>query len=366
MARNKVMAGSENNHTLGVYVVGVLILGGIGLWLGGGIGFVIGAAIAIGAIKSSADKNEEEKEKSNAKVEKVLDYDKKAASERNASREAVEISFYSELVPELLAVCISADGAVEDSEVETATLLIENDEHIINKQLALESLSDNIESFEVAFKKSAAVFKLKVSPIIHKATNIEDALEKDRIFILLDSLIEAVHSGDKSRTADVANKIKEKLNAESVMSKQKAAEDYIRKSGDPEAIGMLNQMKKGPGQYAEQLRKAAKGNSVMKTAFGVFTGMIAADLVIGAINQYQLEQALSSFNAELESIGGIDNLNVNDTGQYLSETSSDYSSDSFSDDGSIEEANFGEEYASADNSDSDVDGDEDVFSDLFS
>ncbi|RRJ83793.1 hypothetical protein D0544_01335 [Aestuariirhabdus litorea] len=269
-------------------------------------------------------------------------------------------------------MCIAADGSVEENEVETATLLIENDEYIKDKQGALESLSVNIEMLSAAIEKSKAVFKLKVSPIIHQAINISDSLEKDRIKILLDSLIEAVQSGDKAQTLEMAEKIKEKLNAQPEITKQDAAEEYIRKSGDQEAISMLNKIKSNPRQYGENLKQAAKGNSVMKTALGVFTGMIASNLVMGAINQYQIEQALANFNAELENIGGIDNLGL---GEYDS-TLTDASAINFSE-ASLSE-NYEEEYASTDDVDEDVDTDEDMdiamdtddsgdfFSDLFS
>ena len=56
-------------------------------------------------------------------------------------------------------------------------------EYIKDKQAALESLSGNIEMFSSTIDKSKAVFKLKVSPVIHQAINIENSLEKERINI---------------------------------------------------------------------------------------------------------------------------------------------------------------------------------------
>lgn len=52
----------------------------------------------------------------------------------------------------------------------------------------------------------------------------------------------------------------------------------------------------------------------MKTALGVFTGMIAANLVTSAFHQYQLKEALANFNSQLESIGGLDNLQLDQSG----------------------------------------------------
>ncbi|RWW97016.1 hypothetical protein [Aestuariirhabdus litorea] len=367
------MSENEKKQEVGTYITGVAIFGGIGIWLGGWIGFAIGAGIAIWAISSNADKEAKKKSLPSKTTNSDNAHESSLALDKDpVTSIGFNYSFYSKLVPELLAVCIAADGSVEENEVETATLLIENDEYIKDKQGALESLSVNIEMLSAAIEKSKAVFKLKVSPIIHQAINISDSLEKDRIKILLDSLIEAVQSGDKAQTLEMAEKIKEKLNAQPEITKQDAAEEYIRKSGDQEAISMLNKIKSNPRQYGENLKQAAKGNSVMKTALGVFTGMIASNLVMGAINQYQIEQALANFNAELENIGGIDNLGL---GEYDS-TLTDASAINFSE-ASLSE-NYEEEYASTDDVDEDVDTDEDMdiamdtddsgdfFSDLFS
>jgi len=69
-------------------------------------------------------------------------------------------------------------------------------------------------------------------------------------------------------------------------------------------------MVKNSGAYTNKFKQASKGNSVMKTALGVFTGFIAADLVTSAIHQHQLSEALSNFSTELENMGGIDNLQI--------------------------------------------------------
>jgi hypothetical protein len=358
------MSDEENKTGCGAYVVGVIIFGGIGLWLGGGIGFIIGAVIAISICASeSSDKEETKMEKSHPDITDTNDVkeEKYDIDVPPITPKSFNYSFYSKLAPELLAVCITADGEVEESEVEAATLYIENDEYIKDKQSALESLSGNIELFLSAFEKSKAIFKLKISPVIHQAINIDNTLEKERIYILLDSLIDAVQSGDKSQTAKIACKIKGKLNDNPEMTKREAAEEYIRKSGDQEAISILNQMKRNPSQYGEKLKQAAKGNSVMKTALGVFTGMIAANLVMGTINQYQLEQALANFNTVVANIGGIDNLDLGDNEAPFDGTAADnYTETDLAEDYSGNVNDFEGEFASVNDFDTDVAADIDV------
>jgi hypothetical protein len=228
-----------------------------------------------------------------------------------------------------------------------------------------------------AIGKSKAVFKLKALPIIHRVIEIKDELERERVDIFLDSLIDSIQEGDETKTREFVYKIKEKMGSHAPVNKQIAAEEFIRKSGDSEAIGMLDQMKRDPAQYAHRFKNAAKSNSVMKTAFGVFTGMIAANLVMGAINQFQLEQALAQFDAELQNIGGIDNFGDSSSTVSFSDTTSDISSDTNTFDSySTDTSGLEEDYASMADMDpdlvsdleidADMDDAGDLFSDLFS
>jgi hypothetical protein len=69
-------------------------------------------------------------------------------------------------------------------------------------------------------------------------------------------------------------------------------------------------MKADPRQYEQRFKQAAQRNSVMRIALGVFTGMIAAEMVTGAIYQHQLQEALAQFDMELAGMGGLDALYI--------------------------------------------------------
>ena len=85
---------------------------------------------------------------------------------------------------------------------------------------------------------------------------------------------------------------------------------HLVKSDDEEAIKQLMLMRANPSSYQQQFKQAAGGNDVMRTAFGVFTGMIAANLVMDAMYAHQLQDAIASFNLEVESMGGFDNFDM--------------------------------------------------------
>jgi hypothetical protein len=120
-------------------------------------------------------------------------------------------NLYAELIPELIALCIVADGDVEDSEIELATAIIESDELILDKHIALESLSNSIEKLLADRQKSSAIFKLKSTTIISKVVKITNTLEKERLSIILDGMLDSVNQDDTSDTVSIVNAIKSKI-----------------------------------------------------------------------------------------------------------------------------------------------------------
>ena len=205
---------------------------------------------------------------------------------------------------------MTAEGRTIEKQIEEAMLIVEHDEFIFDKKTSLESLASNLELLTSAHEKSEAIYKLKVSPIIHQVSEIDAILEKERIVIFVDAMIAKSDPANNNKIKNLADKIKQNLNIQSEFSKQDLTESYIRRSGNVEAMNMLNNIKNKPGGFAHNLKQAANDNTVMRTALGVFTGMIAANLVTGAINQYRLDQALADFNAEIENLGGLDNLDI--------------------------------------------------------
>lgn len=82
----------------------------------------------------------------------------------------------------------------------------------------------------------------------------------------------------------------------------------IKDLADKVALQAYQHMRQNPATFGARFKQAASNSSVMRTALGVFTGMIAADLVMGAVRQQQLEAALADFDKHLESIGETEAL----------------------------------------------------------
>lgn len=120
-------------------------------------------------------------------------------------------SIYQNLLPELIALCITADGKIEESEIELATAIIEDDDFIRDKEQALKSLSDNIESLMTKKQKSNAIFKMQSASIISKIPKVESSEEKERLNIIIEGMLSSVNESELSETKVVTDSIQKSL-----------------------------------------------------------------------------------------------------------------------------------------------------------
>ena len=306
-----------------VGVVAALLFGWIGSLLGQ-VGMIIG--VIFGVMVGFAQKPEEAKKKAEEekddKAKKFNGQNSEGVKSGAKTKEVEDYGIYVDVVTELIAACITSDGEIEESEIELAMSFIESDDLINNKKKSLDKLKFHIDDFHKERKKSKAVFKLKMTSVTHKAKELVSDLHKERVLVILDGMLDSISSGDRKESEEFVDKIKEIFchNPDS-QNKKLAAEQYILNSGDEEAINSLREMQRNPSAYKEKFKEASKGNSIMRTALGVFTGVIAANLVTSAIYQYQLNEALSSFDADLESMGGIDNFSIDQNNDFQSASS---------------------------------------------
>lgn len=149
-------------------------------------------------------------------LEKLLLYKKNNSSGDSNSEELPDDSFldqesiYSSLIPELIALCITADGEIEESEIELATAMIENDEFIEDKENALESLALNIDRLISDRKKSSAIFKMKSSSIISKIEKINNNKEREKVNTIVEHMLSSVSTSGIEQTQVITDSITKK------------------------------------------------------------------------------------------------------------------------------------------------------------
>lgn len=118
---------------------------------------------------------------------------------------------YQNIIPSLVALSIVADGVVDDSEIDTAFSIIENDELIEDKAEAYKKLNFYVNDLLLKKQNSQVLFKLKTAEIIASISKITDIDEKEKILIILDGMNESVSGEGKLETDLITNKIKDKI-----------------------------------------------------------------------------------------------------------------------------------------------------------
>jgi len=122
-------------------------------------------------------------------------------------QEEASKNLYSELLPELLALCIVADGVVERAEIQLATDIIMNDLILEDKEKALSDLSIHVGSLMMKKSNKQSIFKLKSMDIFSKISKIVDTNEKERINIIVEGMIEVANQELISETKEITDGI---------------------------------------------------------------------------------------------------------------------------------------------------------------
>lgn len=120
-------------------------------------------------------------------------------------------STYEKMIPRLIALSIVADGIVDDSEIDTAFSIIENDEIVKNKAEAFKLLNFEVNDLLSKREKSEVLFKLKMAEIVTSASEILGENEKEKVLIILDGMYESASREGKKATGLIRNKIQEKF-----------------------------------------------------------------------------------------------------------------------------------------------------------
>lgn len=101
----------------------------------------------------------------------------------------------------------------------------------------------------------------------------------------------------------VMGKVEEDKKKAAILKRIKEGEDYIMRSGDPQAIKMLMLARANPNNYSKILSGGMnKGSGTLKTALGVMTGVVAGNLIATAITASAIQSALESMQADISSL----------------------------------------------------------------
>ena len=243
-------------------------------------------------------------------------------------------------VVQLYTFILSFYTSNDSSKVNVVTDILKSDDWIRDKAVALDELAGRLQQTQVERINSPILFQLHWNALIERVLLLPNFL-KLRIAIQLDGFSDSFSESDSIDCKDYVEVMRHALRQNSPVSKERLdAEEYITRSGDPKAINTLQEMRQNPSRYKELLKSGATGNIVLKTALGVFAGILAADVVKAAVTDYQIKNLLTQLDSDIKNSGGIDSLKLQDK-ELESFTKSELAGDSFSSfNGGVEEKSW--------------------------
>lgn len=117
---------------------------------------------------------------------------------------------YQEVTLDLMVMCMTADGKVEDPEVELATEMIDADDFIEDKAKALDALLSRLEADAESWRKSQALVRLKATTLAARAAKL-DQDSKERLVIMLEGILSSVEREEGSTAAALFELVQGKL-----------------------------------------------------------------------------------------------------------------------------------------------------------
>lgn len=291
----------------------MLIFGLIGAFFGT-VGFFIGIGIGIYCWISSNKKKMSPSAKVQEKPTNPVNFNNIPSGIPSGSTEPnlAQAQEYSFCLSHLYAFILSFYPKSDISKANEITESLKNDQFIMHKFGALDELARLLPQVQTERQDSLMLFQLHSNALIERILRLPKPM-KARVAMQMDSFVNNLVETDPKDYKGHIEKVRDALRQDTPASSERHdAENFIARSGDPKANNILHEMRRNPSQYKELLRSGASGNTVLKTAFGVFAGIIAADVVRAAVTDYQKEKLLTQLDQDIEKAGGLDNISLQD------------------------------------------------------
>jgi hypothetical protein len=261
------------------------------------------------------DSHENDRAKASPSKENTHDFPGHGHSRRPAmpaGPSVEQLHEYGSCLTHLYATVLSFYPSNDRSKVNDLTDLLKADKWITDKYKTLITLAGQLNQIQSERRDSPMLFQL------HSNTHLERILRlpqpmRTRLAMQWDSLSNGLGDTDPKDCRDLVERVRQALRQDAPASNGRlAAEEFIVRSGDSKAISTLQEMRQNPSRYKEMLKSGANGNTVLKTAFGVFAGMLAADAVRAAITDQQMKGLLTQLDQDITQAGGVDNVPLHD------------------------------------------------------
>ena len=301
--------------------VTVLSCAAIGAFFWGTTGFVIGLIIAILVLAGAAnDKNKAKSASPKPITSAFTSRQHPVAAPKKTGPSAQQVHEYALCVANLYATILSFYPSNDSSKVNDVTGLLKSDDWITNKFVTLDELAGSLPQVQRERRDSPMLFQLHSNSHIERVLQLPKPM-KDRLAMQLDGFLNGLGDADPKDCKDLIEQIREALRQDShtsealrgdspTSSERLVVENFIMRSGNSEAINTLQKMRRSPRRYKAFLRSGARENTVLRTALGVFAGMVAVDAVRAELTNLQAHDLVNQLDHDIAKAGGIDNVSL--------------------------------------------------------
>lgn len=244
-----------------------------------------------------------------------------------------QLTEYATSVSHTYARVLSHLPVSDTSTVNVVTNLVKNDEWITDKFDVMSQIAKQVTLGQIQRRDSPMHFQLESNTVLERLLRLPKPMVL-RLATQLDSLSLEFADHSSVECKSFIERFVQALRSDASISTERMdAEAIIMRSGDQKAISTLQEMRRNPSRYKDMLRNGATGNTVLKTAFGVFAGMLAADAVRAAVTDYQMKNLLTQLDHDIDKAGGVDKVELMDKELEAQEAPSfsDTASSSFND-----------------------------------
>lgn len=288
--------------------IGVLVLAAIAGAIFGSTGFWIMAIIGIIGMMGSA-KNGAANNKGQAPASAPTPMQRPAiAIQQAVGPRPDQLAEYASSVVDLFSTILGylADGHHEI--VKALTDSLKSDDWILDKFSVLQDLGKQLAAKQVDRRGSSILFHIQKSADVERIRRMPVPMRL-RMLEHVDALMITVGTSSPPDLTEFVAELKTAVSADAPDLRRKLeAEELIYRSGDNQAISTLREMQQNPRNYRKLLSQGAGGNVILKTALGVFAGIIAADVVRAAVTNYQIQRLVDGLDHEINLAGGLDSV----------------------------------------------------------
>lgn len=293
--------------------IAILFLSGLAGLIFGWVGFTV---VFVVCLLAMAGKNNDKNNKTipitthepmRSKVSNSTQ--SKPTSESSTESSFSSRSTYESTTLELFSRFLSYCPAGDTSMLEAITKIVRKDQFIINKSNALETISATISKHELERTSSQITFLLRTNAATERIIQLPSAMRMqflENLNIYKNASDENLIDEVKELVASIRKRVEDTLLKNSV-------EEFVMRSGDIQAMQTINRMRGSPKHYMRYLKNGAKNNSVLKIAFGVFAGILAADVVRAALTESMRIQALAQLDQAIDEAGGLQHIHIPDS-----------------------------------------------------